>query len=68
MAFTQEQLDALRGALANGVRRVRFSDREIEYRTIDELNAAIAAAEADIAKASGTPIARHIRISTGKGF
>ena len=68
MPFTQEQLDALRGALANGVRRVRFSDREIEYRTIDELKAAIAAAEADIAKASGTPMARHIRISTQKGF
>ncbi len=68
MAYTAEQLQALRDALANGVRRVRFADREIEYRTVEELKAAIAAAEADIAKSSGTPIARHIRVSTQKGF
>ncbi|MCC6366349.1 MAG: hypothetical protein IT165_22760 [Bryobacterales bacterium] len=66
--YTEQQLQALRDALANGVRRVRFGDREIEYRTIDELKQAIAAAEADIAKSSGVPIARQIRVSTEKGF
>jgi len=66
--YTQQQLQALRDALGNGVRRVRFSDREIEYRTVDELKAAIAVAEADIAKSSGVPPTRHIRISTQKGF
>ncbi|HWQ55158.1 MAG TPA: hypothetical protein VN442_15835 [Bryobacteraceae bacterium] len=66
--YTEQQLQALRAALATGVRRVRFGDREIEYRTIDELKSAIAAAEADIAKASGTPQVRQIRISTQKGF
>ncbi len=68
MAYTEEQLQALRNALASGVRRVRFGDREIEYRTVDELRAAIAAAEMDVARNSATPIARHIRISTEKGF
>ena len=66
--YTDQQLQALRDALANGVRRVRFGDREIEYRTVDELKAALAAAEADVARNSGTPVTRHIRISTGKGF
>jgi hypothetical protein len=66
--YTEQQLQALRDALANGVRRIRFADREIEYRTIDELKAAIAAAEADIAKSSGKPTTRQIRISTQKGF
>ncbi len=68
MPYTDEQLQALRDALANGVRRVRFGDREIEYRTVDELKAAIVAAEADIAKSNGTPALRQIRISTNKGF
>jgi len=68
MAYTEDQLQALRNALANGARRVKFGDREIEYRTVDELKQAIAAAEADIAKTSGKPIARQIRISTQKGF
>ncbi len=66
--YTDQQLQALRDALANGVRRVKFGDREIEYRTVDELKQAIAAAEADVAKNSGTPVIRQIRISTEKGF
>ncbi len=66
--YTEQQLQALRDALANGVRRVRFGDREIEYRTVEELKEAIAAAEADVAKNSGTPVIRQIRVSTEKGF
>jgi len=66
--YTEQQLQALRDALANGVRRVRFENREIEYRTVEELKAAIAAAEAELAKASGQPVIRQIRISTEKGF
>jgi putative IMPACT (imprinted ancient) family translation regulator len=68
MAYTEEQLQALRNALANGVRRVRFADREIEYRDVDELKAAIAAAEADLARTNGTQLARQIRVFTNKGF
>jgi hypothetical protein len=68
MAYTEQQLQALRDALANGVRRVRFGDREIEYRTVDELKQAIAVAEADVAKSSGVPVTRQIRVSTEKGF
>lgn len=68
MPYTSEQLQALRDALANGVRRVRFGDREVEYRSVEELKAAIAAAEAELAKSSETPITRQIRVSTEKGF
>ncbi len=68
MAYTEQQLQALRDALANGVRRVRFGDREIEYRTVDELQAAIRAAEVELARESGGPIVRQIRISTNKGL
>ena len=68
MAYTDAQLQALRDALANGVRRVRFGDREIEYRSVEELKAAISAAEAEIAQASTTPPTRQIRIYTEKGL
>jgi hypothetical protein len=66
--YTDQQLQALRDALANGVRRVRFGDREIEYRTVEELKEAIAAAEADVIKNSGTPVIRQIRVQTQKGL
>ena len=66
--YTDQQLQALRDALANGVRRVRFGDREIEYRTVEELKEAIAAAEADVTKKRGTPGIRQIRVQTQKGL
>ena len=68
MPYTEQQLQALRDALASGVRRVRFADREVEFRDVAELKQAIATAEAEVAKSAGTPVVRHIRVSTGKGF
>jgi hypothetical protein len=66
--YTEQQLQALRDALASGVRKVRFADREMEFRDVAELKQAIATAEADLAKSAGTPFVRQIRVSTGKGF
>lgn len=68
MPYTDQQLQALREALASGVRRVRFGDREVEFRDVAELKQAIATAEAERAKSAGTPVARQIRVSTQKGF
>ena len=41
MAYTQAHLDALEAALAKGEKRVSFGDKTVEYRTVDELKAAI---------------------------
>lgn len=41
MAYTEEQLTALETALAKGEKRVTFQDKTVEYRTVDELVAAI---------------------------
>jgi len=68
MPYTEQQLQALRDALASGVRRARFADREMEFRDVAELKQAIVTAEAELAKSAGTPIVRQIRVSTGKGF
>jgi hypothetical protein len=42
MSYTPEQLAALERALATGEQRVTFGDRTVEYRSIDDLIAAIA--------------------------
>lgn len=41
MAYTHEQLAALERALATGEQRVTFGDRTVEYRSVEELIAAI---------------------------
>jgi multidrug resistance efflux pump len=68
MSYTTQQLEALRKALATGERRVSFGDRTVEYRSIDELKAAIREVEAELARTAGEPRTRQIRVTTGKGF
>jgi hypothetical protein len=37
MAWTQADLDTLDAAIASGERRVRLQDKEVEFRTLDEM-------------------------------
>lgn len=37
MAFVQADLEAVEAALRTGSARVRYADREIQYRSLDEL-------------------------------
>lgn len=37
MAITQADIDALEIAIASGAKKVKFSDRETEYRDLDEM-------------------------------
>jgi hypothetical protein len=72
MAYTQSDLDALQAALAKGEKRVTFGDKTVEYRSVEELQAAIRAVKRDLFEQAaatglwpGAP--RQIRISTSKG-
>ena len=38
MATTQEEIERLEAAIASGARRVEYSDKEIEYRSLEEMN------------------------------
>lgn len=37
MAYTQEELTALQSAIAQGVKKVKYSDKEVEYRDLNEM-------------------------------
>ena len=37
MAFTQTQLDALEEAIASGAMRVKYADKEVEYRSMSDM-------------------------------
>lgn len=73
MAYTDQQLAALEAALAKGERRVTFGGNTVEYRTVEELIAAIREVKRGIAEQAartglwpGRP--RQIRVTTRKGF
>ena len=46
--------DALQRAIFSGTRRVQFTDRAVEYNSVDDMRKALADIDASIAKASGT--------------
>jgi hypothetical protein len=73
MAFTYPQLEALEAALVRGEKQVRYEDKLVEYRSVEELKAAIAEVKRGLfeqARDTGLwPRApRQIRITTNKGF
>jgi hypothetical protein len=72
MAYSQAQLEALEAALAKGERRVTFADKTVEYRTVEELAAAIKEVKRglfdDAVNTGLWPRApRQVRITTRKG-
>ncbi len=48
MSYTPEHLAALERALATGEQRVTFGDRTVEYRSVDDLIAAIGVVRRDL--------------------
>jgi len=68
MSYSNEQLLALQKALATGEKRVTFGDKTVEYRSVDEIQAAIREVEASLARAAGARRTRQIRVTTDKGF
>ena len=62
----QAARDTLQRAIFSGVRRVQFTDRSVEYNSVDEMREALADLDVQIAKAAGvaTPsfrLATHSR-------
>lgn len=37
MAYTQQQLDALEAAIAEGALKVEYGDKKVEYRSLNEM-------------------------------
>ena len=49
----QSMRDTLQRAIFSGTRRVQFTDRAVEYNSVDDMRKALADIDAAIAKASG---------------
>lgn len=64
MAYTQKHLDAVEAAIARGEKTVRYTDRTVEYRSVDELLKARDVIRTSLASATG-PRSRVVRLSHG---
>lgn len=64
MAYTQKHLDAVEQAIARGEKVVRYTDRTVEYRTVDELIKARDLIRTSLVNAAG-PRSRVVRLSHG---
>ena len=53
LAELQSMRDTLQRAIYSGTRRVQFTDRAVEYTTVDDMRKALADLDAEIAKTSG---------------
>ena len=63
--YTQQQVDALRDAVARGVRVVRYEDHEVTYHSLAEMRKLLTAMEQDVAGDSGKPNRRFAQVSKG---
>jgi hypothetical protein len=60
MAITQADVDALEAALVRGELKVKLADREVTYRSVDDIAKALSYAKGQLAIAAGaSPGARH---------
>lgn len=63
MSYTQTQLDALRAALASGITRVSYDGRTVEYRSMADLERAIATVERGLGQRSAASRITYPEIS-----
>lgn len=68
MAYTQTQLEVLQAALASGELEVMFEGRRIRYRSIEELERAIATVQGELTTQTGTKRVRRVQMTVSKGL
>ncbi len=66
--FTVTDLITIDHAIASGTLEVRFQDRTVIYRSMDDLLKARTVILGYLQALSGQPARRQIRIYTGSGF
>lgn len=64
MAFQQTDIDTLKASIATGATRVRYPDgREIQYRSLDEMQRILRMAEAEVAATSGRTLSGRTSVA-----
>ena len=62
------QIEKLEGLRANGFARVSYEGHTVEYRSLAEIDRAIAALKGQLASTTSAPVIRQIYVQTDKGL
>ncbi len=65
MAFTPSQLNALQAAIAQGTTRVKYQDREVEYRSLSEMLQLLNIMKQELGLATGKIAVKKAEFSKG---
>jgi hypothetical protein len=68
MAFTQQDLDLLKGIVKSGVAETQFADKRIKYQPIDSILRAIQIVTNEVNTQAGAPGDRQVRVFSCKGL
>ena len=68
MAYTQEQYEKLKAAIAGGELSVRYADRSVQYRSIDEMVRILKLMEAVLFQDSAGTVGTRRYTSFSKGY
>lgn len=65
MSYSAAQITALEAAIATGALQVRYGDRSVTYRSLDEMRSVLAELKGQV---QGVVRTRQVRLRTNKGF
>lgn len=65
MAWTQADIDSLKAAIASGVTRVRYADRDVSYRSLEEMRETLRLLQGEVSPSTRV---RQFRTYTRKGL
>lgn len=63
MAWTQADIDALKAAIATGVKSVAYHDKTVTYHSVDDMLKALAMMQAEVNVSSGANEDTFSRVS-----
>lgn len=66
--FTQDQLTALEKAYASGTTKLTYEGKQIEYRSLDEMERAINTIRRALDRAAGGRKSRRVHFATKRGL
>ena len=68
MAWTESDIAKLKSAIAQGVTRVRYADRDVQYMSLEEMKDVLGMMQVEVDRAAGVKRTKQTRFTTRKGW